>query len=207
MMSTNSTVMPALPTADLRSEAKAYNRDKSHATKWAHGGRSAPGKSCSHELSGVIAPCQQCIARPAGGARNFGNHYFNRSERASIHANTHAHRQGNLAKKVLQHDLHDITVNSDTGSSDEEVAHISEAPVPDNEVMYSYDAQSGPSNGADVLSNAVIQAVKRFENKQTEQLVKNEYDLVLDSKDFEDLEAYAGDAEEDFEFVAHEHAR
>ena len=130
--------------------------------------------------------------------RNETKHFFQRAERASVHANMASNKQGGVAKKVLQNDVHDITQTSDTGSSDEEVVGITEAPIPTDEIMYSYDARSGPSNGADILSTAVMQAVKRFENKQTEQLVKTEY-AVLNAKDFED--AYAGDAEDDFEFI------
>jgi len=103
--------------------------------------------------------------------------------------------------KVLQDDFVGVPASSDSGSSDEEVPEVSAAPVPASEIMYSYDAQSGPNTGSDVLSNAVVQAVKRFENKQTEQLVKNEYDLMLDGKEVE--EAYAGDAEDDFELIEH----
>lgn len=121
--------------------------------------------------------------------------YNLRSERASVHANTHAHRQGNIAKKVLQNDVTEITAQSDT--SDEEPVNYNDAPLPE-EVVYSYDAR-GPTNGADVLSHAVMQAVKRYENKQVEQLVKNEYDLVLDRKDLE-IDEYTGD-EEDYDFV------
>jgi len=195
------TTMPALPTSDLRSESKAYRRDKNHTTKWSRGSRVAPGKSCSHELSLGGNPCSDCAARPVhrDGLRNFSAHYFAHAERARIHAGANG-RQSSLAKKVLQNDLHEVTGASDTGSSDEEVMNVSEAPVLDSEVMYSYDLQ-GPSDGADVLSNAVMQAVKRYENKRTEQLVKNEYDLVLDGKD--DELAYAGDAEDDFELVGY----
>lgn len=192
-----SNTTPALPTADLRKEGKAYRRDKDHSAKWARGGRVAPGKKCPHDLSFTGTTCNECVQRPLN-ARNNTAHFFQRAERASIHHNTQAHRQGHIAKKVLQNDLHEVTVSSDTGSSDEEVAAASEAPVPETEVMYSFDARSGPSNGADILSTAVVQAVKRFENKQTEQLIKAEYD-VLDGKEFED--AYAGDAEDDFEVI------
>jgi len=195
--------MPAPSTSDLRSDSKAYRRDKNHTSKWARGGRVAPGKTCPHNYSGFgNTSCPDCASRPGNrdGARNFGAHYFARAERAHIHANTTAHRQGHLAKKVLQSDLQDVTGHSDTGSSDEEVANASDAPVPGSQIMYSFDSR-GPSDGTDVLSYAVMQAVKRFENKQTEQLVKNEYDLVLDGKD--DEVAYAGDAEDDFELVGY----
>ena len=85
----------------------------------------------------------------------------------------------------------------------------SAAPIPEHEVMYSYDAYSGPSAGRDLLSSAVTQAVKRFENQQTEKLVKNEYDWVVDGKQLgatlEDAH-YTGDDEiDDFELIEHEH--
>lgn len=194
------TIMPALPTSDLRKEGKAYRRDKNHAAKWARGARSAPGtgKCCPHDLSTQTLSCNECASRPMN-LRNETKHFFQRAEKASVYANMQSNKQGGIAKKVLQNDVHDITQNSDSNSSgDEEVVGVTEAPVPSDEVMYSFDAQAGPSDGADVLSTAVMQAVKRFENKQTEQLVKTEY-AVLDFKECED--AYAGDAEDDFELI------
>ncbi|KAK5954918.1 hypothetical protein OHC33_003597 [Knufia fluminis] len=196
--------MPALPTSDLRSTSKAYKRSKTQTTKWSRGTRASPGKTCPHTSNNTTS-CPDCAARPA---RNFSAHYFARAERANIHSNNTAHRQGNIAKKVLQNDLHEVAGNgSDTNSSgDEEVVGVNEATVVpamrEQEIMYSYDSR-GPSDGADVLSNAVMQAVKRYENKQVEQLVKNEYDLVMDGKDDELEQDYAGDAEDDFELVGY----
>lgn len=198
--------MSALPASDLRSEAKAYKRDKNHASKWARGARVAPGKQCPHNFSwNANGACRDCAARPLhrDGARNHSAHSYQRAEKISSY--TQGHRQGSIAKKVLQNDLLEITQTSDAGSSDEEMADTSAAPLPDAGVMYSYDAQSGPTSGNDILSNAVMQAVKRFENKQTEQLIKTEYDLVLDGKEAED--PYAGDVEDDFEVVEFEHLR
>lgn len=190
--------MSTLPTSDLRRESKACKRDRDHAAKWARGARVAPGKQCPHDFSSHRnGPCNDCAARPLlrDGFRN-----LQRAERVS---HISSHRQPAVARKVLQNDLNEVTLPSDTNSSDDEVFDSSTAPLPDAEVMYSYDAPSGPSTGSDILSNAVMQAVKRFENKQTEQLVKTEYDLVLDGKEFED--AYAGDAEDDFEVIEYEH--
>lgn len=195
--------MSTLPTSDLRRESKAFKRDRDHAAKWARGARVAPGKQCPHDLSLYRnVPCNDCAARPLlrDGSRNRSAHSFQRAEKINHYAN---HRQPTVARKVLQNDLNEVTLPSDTNSSDDEVFDSSTAPLPDAEVMYSYDAPSGPSTGSDILSNAVMQAVKRFENKQTEQLVKTEYDLVLDGKEFED--AYAGDAEDDFEVIEYEH--
>lgn len=192
-------VMPALPASDLRSEAKAYRRDKTHTTKWARGGRNAPGRTCTHSASFPGSNCTECtIARPLprDGGRNNSSHFWHRAERANAHAN--GHRQGSIARKVLDYDVTEATLSSDTDRSDEDVPATFEAPIPASEVMYSYDAPSGPTAGTDVLSNAVMQAVKRYENKQTEQLVKNEYNLV-DGKEAEDA-----DDEDEFEIIGHE---
>lgn len=196
--------MSALPTSDLRRESKSYKRDRDHAAKWARGARVAPGKQCPHDFTlWNTGTCNECAARPRvrDGIRNGSANSHQLAERFS--GRIPGHRLPGVAKKVLQNDLNEITLTSDTNSSDDEVFDSSAAPVPDADVMYSYDAPSGPSTGSDILSNAVMQAVKRFENKQTEQLVKTEYDLVLDGKEFED--AYAGDAEDDFEVIEFEH--
>ena len=74
-----------------------------------------------------------------------------------------------------------------------------ENPVPDAEIMYSYDATHGPGSGTDVLSNAVTKAVQRYENKVTEKLAK-EYEFVDNGKELAD--GYTADADEDdFEMI------
>lgn len=198
--------MSTVLTSDLRSESKAFKRDKDHTAKWSRGARVAPGNRCTHDLSHRLNnTCQDCAARPypRDGHRNWSDHHIHRTQKLYDHGP--ARPRGAVARKVLQNDLTEVSLPSDAGSSDEEVVHSSVAPVPDAEIMYSYDAPSGPSSGSDVLSHAVMAAVKRFENKQTETLIKNEYDLVLDAKETED--AYAGDAEDDFEVIEYEHLR
>ena len=93
-----------------------------------------------------------------------------------------------------------MTVVSDS-SGDEDIVDVSAAPVPEVDIMYSYDAAHGPGKGSDVLSHAINQAVLRYENKETEKLVK-EYDLVEDVKD--NNQDYAIDTDEDgFEMIDH----
>jgi len=58
-------------------------------------------------------------------------------------------------------------------SSDEEVSEGA-----DEGITYSYDAPSGPQNGNTVLGYAVAQAVEKFEKKELEKLVRNEYEVV-----------------------------
>ena len=89
-------------------------------------------------------------------------------------------------------------MNSSESSANEESA----APEPDAGITYSFDAAHGPIAGSDILSLAVNKAVERFENKATEKLIKDEYDVVVPEDDhvFERNAGYAAD-DEDFEFI------
>lgn len=71
----------------------------------------------------------------------------------------------------------DIVDTSDS-SADEDVEHPSVAPTPDAEIAYSFDAARGPSHGSQILSHALTQAVERFEVRQTDKLIKDEYEVL-----------------------------
>jgi hypothetical protein len=70
----------------------------------------------------------------------------------------------------------DMASASGESSADEDVEHPSDAP--DADVAYSYDAPRGPSGGSQILNHALGKAVERFETKETEKLVKNEYEVL-----------------------------
>jgi hypothetical protein len=77
----------------------------------------------------------------------------------------------------------------------------SAAPEPDADITYSYDATHGPTHGSQILNTALSQAVERFENKVTDKLVKDEYE-VLDGAEAEITgEVASALDEEEFEFV------
>jgi len=90
-------------------------------------------------------------------------------------------------------------------SADEEIEPVI-THEPDAQVAYSFDADRSPNKGSQILGVALDQAVERFENKETERILKDEY-LVLDSEG----EPVAGQSnkpskpaheeEDDFEFV------
>ena len=107
-----------------------------------------------------------------------------------------------IARKVFRNEVLETGVgSSDSSAGEEEVRDAAAAPVPDAEVMYSYDAKAGPGRGTDILSHAVTKAVQRYENKVTEKLVK-EYEFVDSDKDLGG--GYAADADEDdFEMIDH----
>lgn len=75
----------------------------------------------------------------------------------------------------------------------------SAAPEPDAEILYSFDAPRGPAEGGHILSMALAKAVEKFEIKETEKLVKNEYEVVDNEKE-EGHDGYVAD-EDDFQFI------
>ncbi|KAF2457750.1 hypothetical protein BDY21DRAFT_275687, partial [Lineolata rhizophorae] len=46
------------------------------------------------------------------------------------------------------------------------------------DITYSFDAPRGPGHGSTVLSSALSQAIERFENKATDKLVADEYEVL-----------------------------
>jgi hypothetical protein len=115
-----------------------------------------------------------------------------------VSGTNHAHcKDYTSARKSFRRVVDDETGPSDSSAEEEDIREASAAPEPDVEIMYSYDAARGPGGGSQILSQALAQALERFENRETEKLAK-EYEFV-DSKD-----GYVADADdEDFEIVDH----
>jgi hypothetical protein len=95
----------------------------------------------------------------------------------------------------------DMASASGDSSADEDVEHPSTAPAPDAEIAYSYDAHRGPSHGSQVLHHALEKAVERFETKETEKLVKNEYEVLDMDDDAPRAKRYVAPEDEEYEFV------
>ena len=72
----------------------------------------------------------------------------------------------------------DIAHASDDSSADEDIEHPSTAPAPDSEVAYSFDAHRGPSHGSQILNVALDKAIERYEIRETDKLIKNEYEVL-----------------------------
>ena len=95
----------------------------------------------------------------------------------------------------------DMSFASDESSADEDVEHPSAAPAPDAEIAYSYDAARGPSHGSQILHHALDKAVERFETKETEKLVKNEYEVLDMDDDAPRSKRRVAPEDEEYEFV------
>ncbi len=104
-----------------------------------------------------------------------------------------------MAKKSRKLEIRNESSNPSDSSADEDVVEASAAPEPDADVTYSYDASHGPRKGSQVLGAALAKAVDKFETKQTEKLVKDEYDVV-DDKEEEVLGRNVA-VEDDFELL------
>lgn len=117
-----------------------------------------------------------------------------------------------VARKAFRNEVVDamdgpLANVSDNSSDGEEPFDASAAPLPaEADFMYNYDAMTGPRAGSDILSNAITQAVRRFENNETEKLVTKEYDVVSDK---DTAEGYAGDDDDDldYEMIDHSHLK
>lgn len=159
-------------TADLRSSAREFNRDKNSRAKWAHGQSYGPGR---REEDGKPRP-----AKPFPHVKS--------SFAGPMKARTAFNK--------------DMASASDESSADEDVDHPSAAPAPDADIAYSYDAPRGPSHGSQILNYALDQAVERFETKETEKLVKSEYEVLdLDDDDAPRSKRRVAPEDEEYEFV------
>lgn len=65
-----------------------------------------------------------------------------------------------------------------SAGSDDDVELEAPDNCPDEGITYSFDAATGPGKGSHVLSAALTDAVERFEGKQTDKLIKDEYEVV-----------------------------
>jgi hypothetical protein len=158
-------------TADLRSSAREFNRDKNSRAKWAHGQSYGPGR---REEDGKPRPAKPCSSTKSYVPPMKARTAFNK----------------------------DMASASDDSSADEDVDHPSTAPAPDADIAYSYDASRGPTHGSQILNYALDKAVERFETKETEKLVKREYELL----DFDDDDVPRGKRrvapeDEEYEFI------
>ncbi|KAF2281561.1 uncharacterized protein EI97DRAFT_447497 [Westerdykella ornata] len=165
----------ASETSDLRSGSKEHRRDKERKVKWAYGTSFGPGRRAEDNRP-----------RPARIDPVWRKHNGLPKGEQKVRA-------------VLNNDIHTASGES---SADEDIEEPSAAPAPDAEITYSYDAERGPSHGSQVLGLALAKAIERYEVRQTDKLIKEEYE-VLDATS----EALAGPRtvkrpeDEDYEFV------
>lgn len=102
------------------------------------------------------------------------------------------------SRKQTPNFIYDIcTFDSSAG---EDVEEGSEAPEPDAGISYSFDASRGPTEGRTILGMAFAEAVEKFETKELEKLIKDEYEFIVKEQDRFHNTEYTVDAD-DFELI------
>jgi hypothetical protein len=149
---------------DLRSGAKEFTRDKDHRVKWAHGQVFGPGR---REEDARPRP-----ARVVPTPKYVPHLFFPRLPTNKLRI---GNRDLDKARAAIKNH---ISHASGESSADEDIEEPSAAPSPDAEITYSFDAQRGPSHGSQVLGQALTQAIERFEVRQTDKLIKEEYEVL-----------------------------
>ncbi|KIW57292.1 hypothetical protein PV05_05861 [Exophiala xenobiotica] len=185
--------------SDLRGEAKDYQRFKNHNTKWARGGKGNKSQPCTqHEA--LNSTCHKCVGPPKHVTTSEARYKQHHKNRVTSQTAT-------LARKVFRNEVVDAMdgplAHVSDNSEGEEVPDASAAPVPaEADFLYSYDSTASPRAGSDILSHAITQAVRRYENNETDKLIKKEYDVV-DGKEMADVST--DEDEFDFEVIEHSH--
>jgi len=85
------------------------------------------------------------------------------------------HSGANKARTAVKNDIADASGDS---SADEDPEEPSAAPAPDADITYSFDAERGPSHGSQILGHALTKAIERYEVRQTDKLIKEEYEVL-----------------------------
>jgi hypothetical protein len=180
-------------THDLRSGSKEFGRDKEHRVKWAHGQSFGPGRRLddNRPRPARVVPTPKSVALYAP---------------TSLHANISYRRSPQGFQKARGAVRDDMNSASGESSADEDIEEPSAAPVPDADVTYSYDAERGPSHGSQILGLALEKAVERFEVRQTDKLIKEEYEVLDVAKEALSpgpriVKKHVAPEDQDYEFV------
>lgn len=86
-------------------------------------------------------------------------------------------------------------ISTSDSSAEEDIEEGSVAPEPDAGIAYSFDNLHGPTEGRTILGMAFAEAVEKFETKELEKLVKDEYEVVVKEQDKSQHTEQAADAD------------
>ncbi|KAI9721051.1 MAG: hypothetical protein M1812_002532 [Candelaria pacifica] len=154
----------SLSNADLRSAAVDYNRYHADKAKWAHGEATyAPGRR-NDIAEGTVRPVHPQQKVNAAIRRGVG-----------LDLKRLDHRN-KMARKFQV--LDEASSPSDLSAEEDVAGEATTAPEPDADITYSFDASRGPRKGSQILSLALTKAVENFEVKETDRIIKEEYEVL-----------------------------
>ena len=162
---------PTLSTHDLRSDAIDAKRDRDHAAKWARGEVDWPKRrpEQSHQKY-VLSPFRQPTRADTSPFR------VEKAQRRSNQADVN--RTEHRANRARNYDIRSGCQSSDSSSPSSDDNEDTAEVAADAEITYSFDAPQGPQHGSRILGMALTKAVERFEGKETEKLIRTEYEII-----------------------------
>ncbi|KAI9848606.1 MAG: hypothetical protein M1837_007275 [Sclerophora amabilis] len=157
----------SLSTHDLRSAAVEYKRDKDHTAKWSLGEDSqSPGRRA-----------QSHSGRPVQ-SRQKVNAAIRRVNGVDIARSSHKASTARRHEIVAGQTSADSSDRSDSDSIAEDKLSEGPATAPDADITYSFDAPRGPGRGSQILGMALAKAVEKFEGRETDKLIQEQYEVI-----------------------------
>jgi len=104
----------------------------------------------------------------------------NRFEKKAYAVSKTTHKAKTARKQDMLAAGEDVTGSEDSSASAGEDNAAATSPIPNDPVMYSFDHNRGPTNGSQILNTALAQAMEKYEDKETTDLIRKEYE-ILDS--------------------------
>lgn len=171
---------------DIRSESRGYKRDKQHSIKWNFGTRPRAGVHNSVNWEPQDSqPEQNGKVRPQKKGSDVGHASWKTNANISSKADSakwHPHGlQGRVARK--QDALGEISSSPPSLSKSmmdllpSSGQHNARSPSVDSGITYSFDAVSGPRKVVG-LDSLVDKAEKEFAARETDKMVKTEYEVL-----------------------------
>ncbi|EMC93004.1 hypothetical protein BAUCODRAFT_37932 [Baudoinia panamericana UAMH 10762] len=129
-------------------------------------------------ILGLSVPTRRALYPFVADSMLTASSNFNFKRRAVKGAVAALHHGTKVARR---HDMLEGTAMSDE-SSNSSASDYDETPSPpaDASVVYSFDAARSPSHGSQILNAALAQAVKKYEDRETVKLIKDEYEVLDD---------------------------
>ncbi|KAI9805384.1 MAG: hypothetical protein M1826_004769 [Phylliscum demangeonii] len=167
---------------DIRAPSIDNCRRKAHIARWANGVVHAANlENCTDHTDHV--GCSPYINRGMAEGCRKPQHELSQVRMAAIKRQERegSSRLGRQNRQAGRDDVEEgkaMAISADDPGRDE----VSDF-APDDGVMYSFDASSGPQLGHRIFEVALTTAVHTFEHKQTDKLIRNEYEVVAPEPD------------------------
>ncbi|KAG9516170.1 hypothetical protein KCU71_g14928, partial [Aureobasidium melanogenum] len=143
--------------SDLRSAAQDYKRDAEQKAKWGMGTAFTKGRGDN--------------PKPVKRSKTYS---YRHAEKSGLFCAVYVPGKAKIARKQeMLADADEYAGNSEDSSG----TSGDEATTP-SEILYGFDNLRVPSHGSQILNTALAKAMEQYEDKETDKLVRNEYEIL-----------------------------